>query len=514
MRTEDKTKLQNSILRAAISLFSLIIQIWWIAMLFMRLSNYSVVISTATSALALVITVSIYNKEGSPIEFKLPLIMLILAFPIVGGCMFFMIGRKKTSKRMQARFSRIHIEKRKFILQDESVLCDLLEKDLGIANQFRYLAKTEGFPVFCDSEVEYFSEAKEAYKALVSAVKSAKEFVFLEYHAIEDGVAFYELKNALKEKAKEGVEVRILYDDVGSIGFLSESFIRKMEALGMKCKVFNRISPLFRFFMNNRDHRKITVVDGKLAFTGGYNLADEYFGVKKPYGKWKDTGLSISGNAANSMTEMFLAMWNSNEKEPEDFEKYYRVNERDCGQCGFVQPYGDNPLDDSYVGENAYMNMIKNSKESLYITTPYLIPGVSMQRELTMAAERGVDVRIVTPGIPDKKVIYRVTRSYYEGLVKRGVRIYEYTPGFLHSKQMVADDEIAIVGTVNMDYRSFYHNFENAVMLYETNAIQDISSDFKALFSVSKEVTEDYRKGRKNRLRIPDAILRLLAPLL
>lgn len=285
-----------------------------------------------------------------------------------------------------------------------------------------------------------------------------------------------------------------------------------MEALGIRCRVFNKISPAFRLFMNNRDHRKITVVDGRTAFTGGYNLADEYFDITRPYGKWKDTGVKIVGNAVNSMTEMFLAMWNSSDETPEDFSKYYRNNERIEGQ-GFIQPYADNPLDESYVGENVYMNMIKNAKRTLYVTTPYLILSHAMKRELTMAAERGIDIRILTPGIPDKKIIYRVTRSYYEGLVKHGVRIYEYTPGFLHAKQMVADDEAAVVGTINMDYRSFYHHFENAVLMYRTEAIHKISDDFEHMFLVSREVTEEYRDGRKRRFLFLDDILRLIAPL-
>lgn len=512
MRTEDRTKIQNSIARGVLSLLSLVLQIWWISLLFIRLSNYSAIISTLTSIVALGIAIWIYNYEGSPVEFKAPLIMLILAFPIVGLCMFLMIERKGTSKRMRTRFLGIHQEKKNYILQDETVLRWLEGKDSGIANQFRYLAKTEGFPVFDDSDIEFFPQAKDAYRALLEAVRQAEEFVFLEYHAIEDSVAFRELKAILLEKVKKGVEVRILYDDVGSIGFLNGSFMKKMNALGIKCRVFNRISPAFRLFMNNRDHRKITVVDGKRAFTGGYNLADEYFDITRPYGKWKDTGVAITGNAVNSMTEMFLAMWNSSDEVPEDFSRYYRLNER-CTAGGYIQPYADNPLDDSYVGENVYMNMIKNAKRTLYLTTPYLILGHAMQRELTMASERGVDVRIVTPGIPDKKLIYRVTRSYYEGLVKRGVKIYEYTPGFLHAKQMVADDDIAVVGTINMDYRSFYHHFENAVMLYEASAVNKISEDFEDLFYISKDVSDEYRYGRKNRWRLLDGILRLAAPL-
>jgi cardiolipin synthase len=287
-----------------------------------------------------------------------------------------------------------------------------------------------------------------------------------------------------------------------------------MKAEGIQCRVFNPIVPLLNIFMNNRDHRKITVIDGKVGFTGGYNLANEYFNITHPYGQWKDTGIKLTGDAVNSLTCMFLEMWNVFPDTDKNFENYFPQVTFHSKEQGYVAPYGDCPLDGEPVGENVYMNIIKNAKNYVYFTTPYLIISDEMQRELSQAAKRGVDVRIITPGIPDKKVVYQVTRSYYAGLVKNGVRIYEYTPGFIHAKQCVCDDEVATVGTINLDYRSLYFHFENGTFLYQCSAVGHIKKDFDDLFPVCCEVTEKYKTGRFSILKMWQCILRLFAPLL
>ena len=308
----------------------------------------------------------------------------------------------------------------------------------------------------------------------------------------------------MAKKAAEGVEVRILYDDVGCIGFLDKSFIDRMNAIGVQCRVFNYVVPFLNIFMNNRDHRKIMVIDGKVGFTGGYNLADEYFNITHPYGYWKDTGVKLTGRAVQNFTMMFLEMWNVMGQADTDYEKYLKALQEGAEDgnvqkaSGYVQPYADSPLDGEPVGENVYLNLIKTAKKRLYVATPYLIISDEMTRELGLAAKRGVDVRVFTPGIPDKKIIYGVTRSYYSGLVRQGVRVYEYTPGFLHAKQMLCDGDTATVGTINMDYRSLYHHFENGVWMHGCDAIRDIEADFDKLLQDSEEVTDKYRDGRKN----------------
>ena len=345
-------------------------------------------------------------------------------------------------------------------------------------------------------------------------MKAAKKFIFMEYFAIEDAEAFAAIKEVLAAKVKEGVEVRIFYDDVGSVGFVNPKFARQLEELGIQCRIFNPLIPLLNMFMNNRDHRKITVIDGEIAYTGGYNLANEYFNMTHPYGYWKDTGVRLEGEAVRSYTVMLLEMWNAMEHTDLSYERFFPQKDLSWKSDGYVQPYADNPLDGEHVGENVYMNIIKNAKRYVYFVTPYLIITDEMKRELGLAAKRGVDVRILTPGIPDKKLIYRITRSYYASLVRDGVRIFEYTPGFCHAKECICDDEVATVGTINMDYRSLYLHFEDGVYLYQCSAVADMLKDYQDMISVSEEVTEMYRQSSKSRLSIGQCLLRIIAPLL
>ena len=281
--------------------------------------------------------------------------------------------------------------------------------------------------------------------------------------------------------------------------------------------------------MNNRDHRKISVIDGKIGFTGGYNLADEYFNLVNPYGHWKDTGIRIEGRPVDSLTLMFLEMWHASKHTRsinEDislFINQWQTDQEDGGQGDhpdkkkdniIIQPFAENPLKEELLAENAYMNQIKNARDYLYITTPYLLIDDNMSEELSSAAKRGVDVRIVTPGIPDKRIVYKMTRSYYGSLARNGVRIYEYMPGFIHAKQHLSDDRTAIIGTINMDYRSLYHHFENGVFLYNVDCIRDMRVDFEDLFDQSYEVTDKYASGRSTSLRIVQCLWRFVAPLM
>ena len=322
----------------------------------------------------------------------------------------------------------------------------------------------------------------------------------MEYYAIEDRESWAGVEEILKEKAAEGLTVRVFYDDMGSIHFLTKSFRNRLESEGIRCRVFNPFIPGLNAFLNNRDHRKITVIDGRVGFTGGYNLANEYFNVTHPYGYWKDTGLRLEGDAVRNLTLMFLEMWNAiraNDIDDDDFSTFfpetgYKARERE----GFVQPYGDSPLDDETVGENVYLAMADMARNTL-----------------RLAAKSGVDVRIITPGIPDKKIIYRVTRSYYKPLVDGGVRIFEYTPGFCHAKMAVTDDKAAVCGTINLDYRSFYHHFEDSCLIMKKDAVFDIRDDFSKMFSECTEVTENYRSGRSRAMDLGQMILRMFAGL-
>lgn len=512
MRTEAKAAVKNSIGRLMFAALGFVIQVVWIIMLCLKLNDYSAAISLGSSVLALCVAFYIYGKDMNA-GFKLPWIIAILAFPVLGLCLYFLFGRPGATKHMRQHFEKIDADLEGTLVQDENVLKNLEETDFAVANQARYLWKCAGYPTWQNTDVEFHKTAEEGLEAQKRELRKAKKFIFMEYHAIEESSAFLELKEILVQKAKEGVEVRVFYDDVGSFVFINKDFIKRMEAVGIQCRVFNPMHPFLNIFMNNRDHRKITVIDGKVGFTGGYNLAEEYFNRTHPYGYWKDTGIMLTGDAVRNLTVMFLEMWNAVRKTDMDYDKYLPKVEYTAKEQGFVQPYADSPLDYETTGENVYMNLIKNAKHEIFFTTPYLIITDEMSRELRMAARRGVDVRIVTPGIPDKKMVYQMTRSYYSELARNGVRIYEYTPGFIHAKQCVCDGESATVGTINMDYRSLYLHFENGVLMYHYDAVAEIRKDFEDIFAASTEVTEKYNGRKSVPARMGRGVLRLFSPL-
>ncbi len=525
MRTEQKTNIRNSIGRLFLVAVSVIVQIVWIVQLFFHLSNYSPYISFATAIIGLAVCLMIYGRRTNS-AIKLPWIMLILIWPVVGLCLYALMGRKNTTKRMRERFERIDASLEGLLVQDAAAQAALEKREHRAANIFHYLKEVPKCPFYADTKVTFYSEASDGFEAQLRDLQKAEHYIFMEYYAIQEASAFERLKDVLAAKVREGVEVRLYYDDIGSISFINVDFIRRMEALGIQCRVFNPVVPVLNMFMNNRDHRKFTVIDGRIGFTGGYNLADEYFNITHPYGYWKDSGVRLEGDAVRSLIVMFLEMWNAAEKTDSDYTRYFPVQDGDeqrrlyqtetaenAGE-GFAAPYWDSPLDTEHVGENIYMNLLKYAEYEAWFTTPYLMITDELKRELIQAAARGVDVRIITPGIPDKKVIYQVTRSYYEDLAEAGVRIYEYTPGFLHAKQCVVDGKLAVVGTINLDYRSLYLHFEDAVLLYDCPCIGEIRKDIEGILEVSTDVTGKYKELQKKGLKLWQLFLRLLSPLM
>lgn len=510
MSTEEKTNVRNSVSRLIFVGLSILIQIGWLILLVVGLNRHSAWISLVSSLLAAILVLHIYISRTNA-AFKMPWIVLLLLFPPLGLLLYLMFGNAGATAGIRKRYRRVQEEYAPLYAQPDDALREVEALDFAAANQMRYLRDYAGCPVFGNTAVEYYDDALKAFLAQLAAIEEAEHFIFMEYHAIEEAKSFSMLRDVLARKVQQGVEVRIFYDDLGSIGFINLDFCKRMKALGIECRVFNPVMPFLNIFMNHRDHRKMTIVDGKVGFTGGYNLADEYFNMTQPYGKWKDSGVKLTGAAVRSLTLMFLEMWNCDKQTDSDVTKY--LTETHAEGEGYVQPYADTPLDGEYVGENVYLNLAAHAKHRLWITTPYLIISDEMTRALSLATKRGVDVRIITPGIPDKKVIYQVTRSYYAQLAMNGVRIYEYTPGFLHAKQMLCDADSAVVGTINMDYRSLYHHFENAVLLWKCPAISDIAKDFERMFRESAEVTEAYRNSPRA-MRLGQALLRLLAPLL
>lgn len=513
MKTEEKKQtMKNSVGRAFMAAFGVVLQVYWIVTFAIKLNSYYAVLSTATSFVALILVFRIYGETYNS-AYKMSWIVLILAFPILGVCLFVLFGNEGSTAMIRHHLANIDTQTDKLLNQKPDVL-EHLKKDRRIYNQSWYLWKKAGFPVYQNTDVRFYKDTCEALEAQKEELKKAEKFIFMEYHAIQDSTAWAGIEAILKEKAASGVDVRVFYDDMGSIGFLSKPFVKRLQSEGIKCKVFNPVMPVLNVFMNNRDHRKITVIDGKVGFTGGYNLTDEYFNLTHPYGQWKDSGIRLEGEAVRSLTVIFLRLWSALEKEKEDLSGFFSEVSCDASAQGFVQPYSDSPLDGERTGENVYLNLIKGAQDYVYITTPYLIIDDEMKRELTMAAERGVDVRVVTPGIPDKKLIYSVTRSYYAGLATRGVRIYEYEPGFIHAKQFLADGEIAAVGTINLDFRSLYLHFENGCLFYDCPAVADVKTDFDELFEISREVTGKYSAKQNVAVRGVQCILRLFSPLM
>ena len=510
----SKTKsIQNSVGRAVFVALSLLLQIGWLVSLISRAGQYYPYITLVTELLALIAVVGIFSQHRNSAS-KTSWIILILVFPVLGLCLYLLVGQPWATYSMRKKFENIDLSLADKLPQDEKTLKQIQKNDPAAHAQMYYLSKRCKYPVYQNTAVEFHAQTDAAFEALKRELRRAEKFIFMEYHAIELSQCFMELEEILAERAAAGVEVRLFYDDVGSFTFINPRFVQRMEERGIHCRVFNPLVPLVSAFMNHRDHRKITVIDGRVGFTGGYNLADEYFNVKKPYGHWKDTGILLRGEAVRSLTVMFLEMWNAAKLQDEDYSPYTNVSLNEAALDGYVQPYADSPLDDERVGENAYLNLLKNARKYAWITTPYLILDEEMTSELTLAAKRGVDVRIITPGIPDKKIVFQLTRSYYAQLARSGVRIYEYTPGFLHAKQMLADDQTAVVGTINLDFRSLYLHFENAVLLHGCGAIADIRGDFEKTFPLCREMTGKYSGKRVVSMRVGQSLLRLFAPLL
>ena len=504
-----RKRTRNSIARAVFVAVSLLLQVGWLLLMILELNNYSTYISLFTSVISAVAVLRLYSKQTTS-AYKMPWIMLIMAFPVMGLSLYLLTEVAVSPKGIHKQIRSVQDQAGQLLRQNETTLSQLEEANLSNANQCRYLVRHGGSPVYANTSAIYYGDCAKAFEKMKEDVEKAEKFIFLEYFIVEDGESFLQLREILKRKAAQGVDVRLMYDDIGSIGKANWKFARELNEDGIRCKVFNPALPVLSLFMNNRDHRKITVIDGKIGYTGGFNLADEYFGITKPYGHWKDTGLRLEGEAVRSLTATFLELWAVVAREREDVSRFLGI-QYSAPAAGYVQPYADSPLDREQTAENVYLNLINSAQRYVWFMTPYLIITEEMNRALELAAKRGVDVRIMTPGIPDKRTVYAVTRSYYAGLVKDGVRIFEYTPGFCHGKQCVVDGQMASIGTSNLDYRSLYLHFENNVLLCGCDAVKQMEQDFLETFRQCREVTDSYRSAP---LRIWQCILRLFAPML
>ena len=497
--------------------FAMAVQLGWVLTIFMRLAGYSRYISFALNVICILIVLKIVNRKINP-SYKLAWTILILCMPVFGLVLYLVFGRSRIGNYMQERFNEMLINSGTFLQVNPQVHDQLETESVSACNQSDYIYRNAGYPVHGNTSAEYFQVGDDMFPVLVKELEQAQHYIFIEYFIIHDGVMWRTILDILEKKVKEGVDVRLIYDDMGCLTTLPHKYYETMRAKGIKCQVFNPFRPILNIILNNRDHRKFCIIDGYVGFTGGVNLADEYINQKERFGHWKDTAVMLKGEAVWNMTAMFLHMWNviTNNREGGSLAEYlpHVWHPEPFEGDGFIQPFCDSPLDSETVGENVYLNIINRAKRYVYICTPYLVIDNEMMTALCLAAKSGVDVRLMTPGIPDKKLVFLLTQSYYEQLLEAGVRVYEYQPGFLHAKSFVCDDEIAVVGTINLDYRSLYLHFENGVWFYKNKVVADIFQDFKETLNYCDPINIEFCKNRNILVRGFQSILRLLAPLL
>ena len=456
--------------------------------------------------------IHLINTQDNP-SVKLSWAFVISTVPLLGAALYFFI-RFDLGHRVNRKLLERSIRDSKPFLPDEYDLMESIkESDKSLHNLAHYLKNHGNFQIYQNTEVTYFPVGEDMFQAMLTQLEQAEKFIFMEYFLVSEGYMWDEILKVLKRKSAAGVEVRFLYDGMNAFTNLPYNYPRQLEQAGIRCKMFAPIRPFVSTHYNNRDHRKITVIDGHTAFTGGINLEDCYINLNSPYGHWKDTAVMLKGDAVQSFTMMFLQMWNYNERE-RIFIPYLGLPKTPPQADGYVIPYGDAPTGGEHVGEMVYLDMINRATDYVWIMTPYLIPDNELLTALQFAAKRGVDVRLILPGIPDKKTVYAISRSYYQQLLDADVKIYEYTPGFLHAKVVLADDIHGVVGTVNLDYRSLYHHFECATYLYRMPVLDDIEKDFRATFTASRYISQANLRNQSQIAKVFAYLAKFAAPLL
>lgn len=524
-KTRDRSLLSRA-LRATFNkhtlvAFLILLQVAALVYAVVARGMYSAVFLGVCQLVGFGVSVHIIVRRGKS-AYKFVWLFTVITLPIFGTLFYIIFYRQSSSKRFSRR-----VKNSEFFMREDGL--SLVKSDENAAenafpeyrSDIKYLEKRAGFPVFGNAEAEYLKTGEIFYERLLEELKKAEKYIFLEFFIIREGEMWQGIYDILKEKAKDGVTVKVLYDDIGSLKDLPEKFRAELKKHDIECVVFNAFKPFLISMQNNRDHRKIVSIDGKTAFTGGVNIADEYINKINRFGHWKDAGVMLRGKAAWSFTAIFLQNYEIATGTRSDYSRFFPANFGDDAEKTvenkaedeFFQPYTDSPTDSEEVGEHVYLQTIYAAKKYLYITTPYLIIDGRMADALTLAAKSGADVRIITPGHGDKKFVHNVTRSYYKELIEGGVKIYEYSKGFIHSKTFVADDKVAIVGTTNLDYRSLYLHFECGVAAYGKKFAKAVKDDFSEVLEASKSITE---KDCKENIfkRIYTAFLRLFAPLM
>ena len=495
--------------------FLIFLQASILIFIIIRFSEYFIYFYSFSLVLSMVVVLWILNNRSNP-SYKIAWIIPIFLFPIFGGLFYLLFGGSALTRRQKRRMEQVGDTYIRTLTRNSTVVQSLKEENMNAYHQSHYISEYAYSPIYQNTYSEYYPIGEAQFASMIQELKQAKHYIFLEYFIIREGKMWNTILDILVEKARSGVDVRVIYDDFGCMMTLPYHYPKKLEALGIQCCIFNPFVPILSKKFNNRDHRKITVIDGHTGFIGGINLADEYINAFERFGHWKDSAVMLKGDAVWNLTVMFLSVWDYLKNVQSDFAAYRPevYQEEQYQSDGYVQPFDDSPLDHETVGETVYLNLINKAEKYVYITSPYLVIDNEMVQALCIAAKSGIDVRIMTPYIPDKKYVHHLTRSYYQQLIESGVRIYEYTPGFIHAKNYVVDDLYAVVGTINMDYRSLYLHYECAVWLYRTQSVHAVYQDFVETLKLCREVTLEDCKQVKWRTRMLRSVLRLFAPLM
>lgn len=513
IKAANNITLLRVLLIAVLLVGQLMLHFWMLK----TLNDRMVYFLAASEVFGLVLAVAIVNDRSNP-GYKIAWIVLILVLPIFGASIYLILGSGFMTRGTRRALARAENQVDEALTANPALLAAVEKENPAAAREMTYLQNTVCCPPYGGTRSEFLSPGEVKFSRMKEALMKAERFIFLEYFIIATGKMWQEVLDILIEKAKAGVEVRVMYDDFGSLMTLPAQNLQYLERQGIKCCVFGKLVPVWSVLINHRDHRKILVIDGKVGFTGGINLADEYINAYQKHGHWKDASVVLEGPAVWSLTAFFLSSWGYVNRVIEDFSPYRYPEalpelEADLA-LGVVQPYLDSPLDKEPVGENVYMNMITRAQKYLYLESPYLVIDHEMMTALCNAAKQGVDVRIVTPHIGDHWYVHALSRANYEELTEAGVRIYEYTPGFIHAKVCLCDDELAVVGTINLDYRSLFLHFEDAVLFYRTPLLADIKRDFFEILDVSQEITHEACVAAPWYRKLGRGLLKIFAPLM
>lgn len=503
--------------RTAYVAISILLQAIVLIAAFRWLSDHVLFVYGGFTLISATVVIYILNKRQNP-SYQMAWIIPVLVFPVFGAMFYLFLELQMETKMIAKRLEKLGDETKPYLEQDSGVLKRLAMVSRGSAHLAYYMTHYGGFPMWEHTAAEYFPLGDDMFPRFLEELRQAKHYIFMEYFIIERGEMWNAVLEILKQKVSEGVEVRVMYDGMCCLTQLPYRYPKELQQYGIQCKMFSPVRPALSSYQNNRDHRKITVIDGHTAFTGGINMADEYINCKERFGHWKDTAIMLKGDAVTSFLMMFLQMWNIMERGQEDYERYLipkdYVYPKELDMRGFVMPYGDSPLDQETVGQHVYMDILNEARYYVHIMTPYLILDSDMITALTFAAKRGVETIIIMPHIPDKIYAYLLARSYYEELLLAGVRIFEYTPGFVHAKSFVSDDEKAVVGSINLDYRSLHLHFECAVYLYRNRVVRQVEKDFKETLKQCQEITLETCRQYPFGSKIVGKVLRLFAPLM